>query len=88
MIDRHGQLLRLVLPSYVMFMLVLLVTVFVFGPASVLSINYFSQLLVLVGLLAVLALGQGVVILTGGFDLSMPWTISLCSATSSPARPT
>ena len=28
--------------------------------------------------LAVLALGQGAVILTGGLDLSVPWTIGLC----------
>ena len=28
--------------------------------------------------LAVLALGQGSVILTGGLDLSLPWTIGLC----------
>ena len=28
--------------------------------------------------LAILALGQGTVILTGGLDLSVPWTIGLC----------
>lgn len=78
LVYREGPLLRLVLPSYVIFVLVVLVTLFAFGPQSVLSINYFSQLFVLAGLLGVLALGQGGVILTGGFDMSMPWTISLC----------
>jgi ribose transport system permease protein len=33
---------------------------------------------VLCSFLAVLALGQGAVILTGGLDLSLPWTIALC----------
>ena len=34
--------------------------------------------LVLSSFLAILALGQGTVILTGGLDLSVPWTIGLC----------
>ena len=40
--------------------------------------SYFNSLIVLSSFLAVLALGQGSVILTGGLDLSLPWTIGLC----------
>ncbi len=40
--------------------------------------NYYNSLIVLSSFLAVLALGQGSVILTGGLDLSLPWTIGLC----------
>ena len=42
------------------------------------SWTYFNSLIVLTSFLAVLALGQGAVILTGGLDLSVPWTIGLC----------
>ena len=40
--------------------------------------SYCNSLIVLSSFLAVLALGQGTVILTGGLDLSVPWTIGLC----------
>jgi len=42
------------------------------------SWSYYNSLIVLSSFLAVLALGQGTVILTGGLDLSVPWTIGLC----------
>ena len=42
------------------------------------SLNYYNSLIVLSSFLAILALGQGTVILTGGLDLSVPWTIGLC----------
>jgi len=41
------------------------------------SWSYYNSLIVLSSFLAVLALGQGAVILTGGLDLSVPWTIGL-----------
>jgi ribose transport system permease protein len=41
------------------------------------SWSYYNSLIVLSSFLAVLALGQGTVILTGGLDLSVPWTIGL-----------
>ena len=40
--------------------------------------SYYNSLLVLSSFLLILALGQGAVILTGGLDLSVPWTIGLC----------
>jgi len=42
------------------------------------TFRYFNSILVLSSFLAVLGLGQGAVILTGGFDLSLPWTVAFC----------
>ena len=42
------------------------------------SWHYYNSLIVLGSFLAILALGQGAVILSGGLDLSVPWTIALC----------
>ena len=52
----------------------LFVTVVVYGG---LDARYINSLVVLSCFLAILALGQGTVILTGGLDLSLPWTIAL-----------
>jgi ribose transport system permease protein len=72
---RHGEELRFAAPSYICFAIVLAITAFWYGG---LSGNYLDSLLVLASFLAVLSLGQGAVILTGGLDLSLPWTIGLC----------
>jgi ribose transport system permease protein len=72
---RHGEELRFAAPAYLCFGLVLAITVFWYGG---LGGNYLDSLLVLASFLAVLSLGQGAVILTGGLDLSLPWTIGLC----------
>jgi ribose transport system permease protein len=72
---RHAEDLRYALPAYVCFALVLIGTAVLFGG---LSGGYVNSLLVLGSFLAVLSLGQGAVILTGGLDLSLPWTIGLC----------
>lgn len=74
---RHGESLRFALPSYVCFVLVVLVTQFTLGQ-TLLNWDYWNSLIVLSSFLAILALGQGTVILTGGLDLSVPWTIGLC----------
>ena len=55
----------------------LVATQFVLGNA-LLSWRYYNSLVVLGSFLAILALGQGTVILTGGLDLSLPWTIGFC----------
>ena len=68
------ETLRFALPAYVCFALVVIATQFVFGNALT-NWSYFNSLVVLTSFLAVLALGQGAVILTGGLDLSVPWTI-------------
>ncbi len=74
---RHAESLRYALPSYACLIVVVLVTQFVLGHALV-SWRYYDSLIVLSSFLAILALGQGAVILTGGLDLSLPWSIALC----------
>jgi ribose transport system permease protein len=76
-IARHAETLRFALPVYVCFVIVVLVTQFALGHALT-NWSYFNSLIVLSSFLAILALGQGAVILTGGLDLSLPWTIGLC----------
>jgi ribose transport system permease protein len=75
-IERHGETLRFALPAYICLVLVLLATQFVLGNVFS-NWNYWNSLLVLSAFLAILALGQGAVILTGGLDLSVPWMIGL-----------
>ena len=74
---RHAQTLRYALPAYVCFLIVLVVTQLTLGHA-ITNWRYWDALVVLSGFLAILALGQGTVILTGGLDLSVPWTIGFC----------
>jgi len=73
---RHSESLRYALPAYVCFVLVVIATQLVIGQA-LLSWNYYNSLIVISSFLLILALGQGTVILTGGLDLSVPWTIAL-----------
>ncbi len=75
--SRNVDVLRYALPAYLCFVLVVAVTQLWLGGA-VLNIGYWNSLIVLSCFLAILALGQGTVILTGGLDLSVPWTIGLC----------
>ena len=71
---RNRPALRMVLPAYAGFVLVLVIAQVTFG-GTLDNLGYFNSLLVLSSFLAILALGQGAVILTGGLDLSLPWTI-------------
>ena len=73
---RNADALRYALPSYAFFLIVIVVTELWLGSA-VLHWSYWNSLIVLSSFLAILALGQGAVILTGGLDLSVPWTIGL-----------
>ena len=74
---RHAEELRTILPAFACFVLVLVATQLVLG-STLLSWTYYDSLIVLGSFLAILALGQGTVILTGGLDLSLPWTIAFC----------
>jgi ribose transport system permease protein len=76
-LTRYAELLRYALPAYVCFVIVVLVTELTLGHA-ITNWGYWNSLAVLSGFLAILALGQGTVILTGGLDLSVPWTIGFC----------
>ncbi|HWA80285.1 MAG TPA: ABC transporter permease [Acetobacteraceae bacterium] len=71
---RHREALRTILPAYLGFVIVLVVSQAVFG-GTLDNPGYFDSLLVLSSFLAILALGQGAAILTGGLDLSVPWMI-------------
>src|SRR5260221_3859320 len=71
---RQRETLRYALPAYVALILVLAVTLIHYGG---LNLHYLNSLLVLSCFLSILSLGQGAVILTGGLDLSLPWTIAL-----------
>ncbi len=73
---RHREAIRYALPAYICFVISVLVTELVIGHA-LFSWTYYNSLLVLSSFLLILALGQGTVILTGGLDLSVPWTIGL-----------
>lgn len=73
---RHAEALRFALPSYACFIIAVIATQLVLGHA-IGSWRYYDSLIVLCSFLAILALGQGAVILTGGLDLSLPWTIAL-----------
>lgn len=77
-LTKHGETLRFVLPAYVFLGFVVIATALVFGAGAVTSWQYLDTLLVLTAFLAILGLGQGAVILTGGLDLSVPWTIAFC----------
>jgi ribose transport system permease protein len=73
---RNAESIRYALPAYVCFLIVLVITELTVGRALT-SWSYFNSILVLSSFLLILALGQGTVILTGGLDLSVPWTIAL-----------
>ncbi|MFA1671943.1 ABC transporter permease [Rhizobium mongolense] len=73
---KHAETLRYAVPAYVCLVLVLIATQLVLGSVFG-NWNYWNSLLVLSTFLAILALGQGSVILTGGLDLSVPWMIGL-----------
>jgi ribose transport system permease protein len=75
-LSRHAETLRFALPAWICLVLVVVATQAWLGSA-VFHWSYWNALLVLSSFLAVLALGQGAVILTGGLDLSVPWTIGL-----------
>lgn len=73
-LDRHREDLRSIWPAWLGFAVVLVISQIVFG-AALASPGYLNSLLVLSSFLAILALGQGAAILTGGLDLSVPWMI-------------
>ena len=81
-LKRNKELLRYTLPAYVSFIVVLIATQFIYPDVSILSFKYVGTLIVLGSFLAILALGQGSVILSGGLDLSVPWTIAFCAIVS------
>lgn len=76
-IERNREWVKYVIPAYLLFAAVLLATGFVYGFGVLGTANFYSSLLTLTLFLAILGLGQGAVILTGGLDLSVPWLITM-----------
>jgi ribose transport system permease protein len=76
-IERNREWVKYAVPAYLLFFGVVAVTGFVYGPGVLASANFYSSLLTLTLFLAILGLGQGAVILTGGLDLSVPWLITM-----------
>jgi len=72
---RNAEHVRFAVPSYLLFLIVVVVTAVVFK-SGVSPLSYLDSLLVLTSFLAILGFGQGLVILTGGLDLSLPWNIA------------
>src|ERR1700722_1847625 len=77
-LDRTPEQPRHILPAYIAFVLVVIATQFVYPENIIFSLKYYNSLIVLSAFLGILALGQGSVILAGGLDLSVPWTIGFC----------
>jgi ribose transport system permease protein len=73
--QRNRDTLSYAAPSYGIFVLIVFATALIFKRVDW---TYLNSLLLLSSFLIVLALGQGTVILIGGLDLSLPWTITLC----------
>ncbi len=69
-------LLRLLLPPYVLFVVVLVITAGLYG-SGFSPAQFLATLLVFTTFLAILGLGQGAVVISGGLDLSIAWAITL-----------
>ncbi len=76
-IARNRGALRLIVPSYAALVVVLIATGLFLSSQMSSLLGYANSLLVLASLSAVIVLGQGVVIICGGLDLSIPWMITL-----------
>lgn len=74
---QHGDKLKIIAPVYVLLLLTFGVSVVVLGP-NVLTVNYLNSLIVLSLITALLALGQGLVVISGGMDLSVGQAVTLC----------
>jgi ribose transport system permease protein len=73
---RNAETIRLVLPSYVLLLVTIAITAAIYGMEFRFG-DYLRTLVTFGSFLAVLGLGQGAVVLVGGLDLSVVWTITL-----------
>ena len=91
-LDRHRAVLRFAVPAYLFYIVILGITLGIFG-GDFSPLAYLNAMLILTAFLAILGLGQGTVIITGGLDLSVPWTMTfpaivvttLCNGVDAPA---
>jgi ribose transport system permease protein len=73
--ERNADTLRIVWPAWALSALVIGMTVAIYGSGLSMT-SYVNSLMVLASFLAVLGLGQGAVVISGGLDLSIPWTVT------------
>lgn len=74
-LERNTHILGYVLPAWVLLVLAVAATGIMAGAGFSLA-NHLVTLLVFGSFLAILGLGQGAVIMAGGLDLSIAWTIT------------
>ena len=72
---RNQATLRYITPTYVMFAAIVIATVVLYGE-DLSALDYLNVLLLFTAFLAILGLGQGAVIISGGLDLSVAWAIT------------
>ena len=72
---RNRATLRYISPTYAMFAAIVVATVILYGE-SLSALDYLNALLLFTAFLAILGLGQGAVIISGGLDLSVAWAIT------------
>lgn len=72
---RNRATLRFSVPPYLIYIGVLIITIILAG-SDFSPVAYISAMLTFTAFLAILGLGQGTVIISGGLDLSVPWTIT------------
>ena len=75
---RNAHTLRLVLPSYALLVVVIAITAVLYGTGFRYG-DYLRTLITFGSFLAILGLGQGAVVLVGGLDLSVVWSITLAA---------
>jgi ribose transport system permease protein len=74
-IARHAMTWRFVMPAYLLLAAAVAVTVAIYGSGFAPG-SYLVTLLTFGSFLAILGLGQGAVVIAGGLDLSVTWTIT------------
>ena len=74
-LTRNRATLRYISPTYAMFAAIVVATMILYGE-SLSALDYLNALLLFTAFLALLGLGQGAVIISGGLDLSVAWAIT------------
>ena len=68
---------KFIVPAWIGLLVLVVITIGYYGDAFN-TLRYVDRLLLLSTFLAVLVLGQGTVIMSGGFDLSIGWSVTTC----------
>ena len=74
-LSRSRATLRYTVPPYALYLVILALTIIISG-REFSPLAYLNAMLTLTSFLAILGLGQGTVVISGGLALSVPWTIT------------